>query len=221
MMQRMTLLNEGAAARRQRGVVMFIALIVMVALSLAAVALVRSVDTTNAVIGNLSFRMASILPGNLAVESAAAALFPDADIANVAHIADKTNDLPAENYFAWFQNTDDRRGVPAVLQKKSTAQALSKTLHDPTTQTDMAYVIERMCHQAGAPTGYGPADVSPPAPPPPAGPQGNCDLLLSKQPLGTTLGDPQISLPSPPFYRVTIRVDGPQNTTSFLQAMLQ
>ena len=56
----------------QRGVVLFIALIVMVALSLAAVALVRSIDTTNAVIGNLGFRMSSILPANLAVESATA-----------------------------------------------------------------------------------------------------------------------------------------------------
>jgi type IV pilus assembly protein PilX len=212
MMQRMPLLNERAPARRQRGVVMFIALIVMVALSLAAVALVRSVDTTNAVIGNLSFRMASILPGNLAVESAAAALFPDADIANVAHIPDKTNDLPAENYFASFQHSDDPRGVPAVLQKKSTAQALSKTLHDPSTQTDMAYVIERMCKSSGPPLSSGPGDPVP---------GGSCDLLLSKQPLGTTLGDPQIKIPAPPYYRVTIRVDGPQNTASFLQAMLQ
>jgi type IV pilus assembly protein PilX len=213
MMQPMTLLNGRASARRQRGVVMFIALIVMVALSLAAVALVRSVDTTNAVIGNLSFRMASVLPGNLAVESAAAALFPDADIANVAHIPDKTNDLPAENYFASWQNTDDRRGVPLVLQKKSTAQALAKTLHDPTTQTDMAYVIERMCGYAGPPLSNLPTD--------PVTPGSSCDLLLSKQPLGTTLGDPQIKLPAAPYYRVTIRVDGPQNTASFLQAMLQ
>ena len=37
---------------RQRGVVLFIALIVMVAMSLAAIALMRSVDTTTAVIGS-------------------------------------------------------------------------------------------------------------------------------------------------------------------------
>ncbi len=63
--------------RRQRGVVLFIALIVMVAMSLAAIALIRSVDTTNILIGNLAFRQASILPANLAVEQAAAALFTD------------------------------------------------------------------------------------------------------------------------------------------------
>ena len=68
---------------RQRGVVLFIALIVMVAMSLAAIALIRSVDTTNILIGNLAFRQASILPANIAVEQAAAALFADAAIGGV------------------------------------------------------------------------------------------------------------------------------------------
>src|ERR1700758_5529421 len=54
----------------QRGVVLFIALIVMVVMSLAAIALMRSVDTTTAVIGNIAFRQASILPGNFAIEDA-------------------------------------------------------------------------------------------------------------------------------------------------------
>jgi hypothetical protein len=198
--------NGPALWRRQGGVVLFIALIVMVALSLAAIALVRSVDTTNAVVGNLAFRMASILPGNLAVETAAAALFPDADIASVAHIPDKTNDLPAENYFASWQNSDDPlTGVPSVLQKKSTAYALAKTLSDATTKTDIAYVIERMCQNPGDP----------------ADPGAKCELLVSNISPGTTVGDTQINVPPSPYYRVTIRVDGPQNTASFLQAMLR
>ena len=68
----------------QRGVVLFIALIVMVVMSLAAVALMRSVDTTTAVIGNLAFRQASILPANYAIEDAAAGLFDDANPAFIA-----------------------------------------------------------------------------------------------------------------------------------------
>jgi len=64
-----------ALARRQQGVVMFVALIVMVAMALAALALIRSVDTTTAVVGNLGFRQASVLPANAAVEEAVAALF--------------------------------------------------------------------------------------------------------------------------------------------------
>ena len=192
-------------SKRQRGVVLFIALIVMVAMSLAAIALVRSVDTTNAVVGNLSFRIASILPGNLAVEQAAARLFPNADVAAVAHIPNKNANLLAENYYASWQQSDDARGVPAVLQKKSTAYAQAQTLSDATTKTDMTYVIERMCQNPGDPA----LDAT------------KCDVLLPIASPGTTVGDQQLSLPPVPYYRVTIRVDGPQNTASFLQAMLR
>jgi type IV pilus assembly protein PilX len=192
-------------ARGQRGVVMFIALIVMVALSLAAIALVRSVDTTNAVVGNLSFRLASILPGNFAVEKAAAALFPNADIASAVRISDvqKYNDFPAENYFATRQ-PDDARGIPNTLLKKTAFDGAGLTKYtDPATSTEIRYVIERMCSVAGAPA------------------IGNCDLLPSKLPSGMTGGKGAIPLPREPYYRVTIRVDGPQNTASFLQAMLK
>jgi Tfp pilus assembly protein PilX len=192
--------------RQQRGVVMFVALIVMVALSLAAIALVRSVDTTTAVIGNLSFRLASILPGNQGIENAASALFADADILNAVRIPDHTADYPAENYFASRQ-AEDSRGIPTLLQKKSNFDGAGLTkVTDPSTSTEIRYVIERMC------TGAGPATPALPA---------GCDMLPPKVNPGTTINDPSIPLPTAPFYRVTIRVDGPQNTASFLQASLR
>src|ERR1700757_3799931 len=82
----------------QRGVVLFIALIVMVVMSLAGIALMRSVDTTSAVIGNLAFRQASILPANYAIEDAAAGLFSDANFNTPPRIADVRVSTPAENY---------------------------------------------------------------------------------------------------------------------------
>ncbi|HXX83796.1 MAG TPA: hypothetical protein VEN29_07400 [Casimicrobiaceae bacterium] len=192
---------------RQRGVVLFIALIVMVAMSLAAIALVRSVDTTNAVIGNLAFRMASVLPGNLGVEKAAAGLFQDADIAGVLRIPDHNADWAPENYFASLQPGEDARGVPAKLQKKSAYPFAVLTASDTTNplgqQTEIRYMIERMCSAPGAPT------------------IATCDMLPPKVNPGTTIGDASLTLPSVPLYRVTIRVDGPQNTASFLQAMLK
>ena len=54
-----------------------------------------------------------------------------------------------------------------------------------------------------------------------------CDMLPPKQNPGTTVHDCSVDpggcpkLNPIPFYRVTIRVDGPQNSTSFLQAMLR
>jgi type IV pilus assembly protein PilX len=194
--------------RRQHGVVLFIALIVMVAMSLAAIALIRSVDTTNAIVGNLAFRMASILPANASIEQAAAALFPDADAAGLGAIPDKTADLPAQNYYARRLPGEDARGVPVLLQKSSTASLLPKQFdaNETTTaaiNTHVTYLIERMCLAVGAPT------------------TGNCDLVPPKGNPGDTLGDANFGGTSVPFYRVTVRVDGPQNTASFVQAMLK
>jgi Tfp pilus assembly protein PilX len=207
-----------APSWRQRGVVLFVALIVMVAMSLAAIALIRSVDTTNAIIGNLAFRLASILPANAGVEQAAGALFSDADIASIVHIPDKNVSVPAQNYFACRQglggcggSPEDARGVPAVLQKKSTASALTKQFDacdtpaacSASTDSKVTYIIERMCLAAGPPT------------------TGNCDLVPPKGNPGDTLGDAGAAAVSVPFYRVTVRVDGPKNTASFVQAMLK
>ena len=192
------------SVRRQDGIVLFIALIVMVALSLAGVALVRSVETTTAVVGNLAFRQAALLPANLAVEEAAAALFKDAAKTGVPTITDKANDLPAQNYFASRQPGEDARGVPLKLQKKANFDLPRILYADKDKYFEVRYMIERSCMAAG------PATV------------GNCDMMPPKQGAGTTVGDTAPpSLPQIPFYRLSVRVDGPQNTTAFLQAMLR
>jgi hypothetical protein len=206
-------LDKTSPIGRQQGVVLFIALIVMVAMSLAAIALIRSVDTTNLLIGNLAFRQSSILPANLAVEQAAAALFADAALTGVPTI-DPTTDLPAENYYSTWQANDDARGVPKPLQTKGDwgSFGLAKQLVDTGTGINIRYVIERMC-LAGA-NGLQPSPQF-------------CDMLPPKQNPGTTVHDCSVDpggcpkLNPIPFYRVTIRVDGPQNSTSFLQAMLR
>ena len=193
-----------AARPTQRGIVLIIALIVMVALSFAGVALVRAVETTTAVVGNLAFRQAAISPANLAVETATAALFADAAPGGVALIADKTNNLPAQNYYASRQPGEDVRGIPVQLQKKAN-YTLPRILYaDAAQYFEVRYVIERSCIAAG-----------------PATP-GNCDMMPPKQGTGTTVGDTAPpALPQIPFYRLTVRVDGPKNTTAFLQAMLR
>jgi hypothetical protein len=198
----------------QRGVVLFIALIVMVAMSLAAIALMRSVDTTSAVIGNLAFRQASILPANYGIEDAAAGLFNDANLGNLARIADVRVDTPTENYYATHSQIagwDDQYGVPQPLQTKPPPTwPRAKT---DGAQNTVTYITERMCNP-NAPVI--PADKS----------AANtwCDMMPPKQSPGTTINDPMAAiLSAQPFYRVTVRVDGPPgtNTVSFAQAMLR
>ena len=200
-----------AYPQRERGLVLFVALIVMVVMSLAGLALIRSIDTTNLVIGNLAFRQSSILAANFAVEDAGTGLFSSVDPAGTGQIPDLTQDWPQWNYFATYQKSDDPRGVPAQVQKASNF-TLTRVLNDGLvngvagTNNTIRYVIERMC------TATGPAAAN------------TCDMMPPKQAPGDTINDnPAIPLPKIPFYRVTIRVDGPPktNTVSFVQAMLR
>lgn len=201
-MTRARISQRPSLRQQQRGVVMFIALIVLVAMALAALALIRAVDTTTAVVGNLGFRQASILPANVAVEEAVAALFERAPPLGLANTTAKNVNHSAENYYATKQPGEDSRGVPKDLQVRG-AFGLGKTLK-PDPDNTVTYVIERMCAEAKI------ADAT------------HCDMMPPKLGAGTTVGDPSTpTLPTIPFYRLTVRVEGPRNTTSFVQVMLR
>jgi type IV pilus assembly protein PilX len=53
----------------ERGVVLLVALIILVALTLAGVALIRSVDTANIIAGNLSFRESAVHAGERSTQN--------------------------------------------------------------------------------------------------------------------------------------------------------
>jgi Tfp pilus assembly protein PilX len=196
--------------RRERGVVLFIALLVMVALSLAGVALLRSADTATTVAGNLAFKQAAAAAVDRSVEQAVQVLFdpqPDHTIGSPV-IADKTVDNIDQNYFS------------RVRLKAGSIPEIPDELHSPTALTDAGlkpdlvpidaggnktyYVIERMCANPGAAFGN------------------NCNLSAAA--LGADAGtqhyDP-LSREGDAFYRVTVRVDGPRNTVVYAQAFLQ
>jgi type IV pilus assembly protein PilX len=209
--------HPSRSAAHQRGVVLFIALIVMVAMSLAAIALLRSVDTTSQVIANLAFRQASILPANLAIEDAAAGLFVDS---GGPRIMDVTKDDSTNNYYATHNQTWDSKakpsvpdGVPPPLWTKTAAAALTHQLPTDSSGNLVTYVIERMCNpDVAAPGNDGSGKAS----------EGWCDLGTPKGGGKHTINEAAaFNFPPQPFYRVTVRVDGPQNTVSFLQAMLR
>lgn len=213
----MTLHKRRSLARRagppgQRGIVLFIALIAMVVLTLAGVALVRSVDTSQGVAGNLAFRQASIAPVNQAIESAIDALFKSKTINTIA------NDS-AHNYYAFLQAGEKANGVPAVLSgdystmsTAYTGASLPSPFVDGLTKYEVRYVIERVCiptvmdapNSGAATTQY-------------------CDLLPPKvSPAGTDNEVKRIPLPPIPHYRVTVRVDLPNtNTVTYAQAFLR
>jgi type IV pilus assembly protein PilX len=193
---------------RQRGVVLFIALIAMVILMLAGVALVRSVESSTSVAGNLAFRQASIAPVNQKIEEAVSKLFTKP----IAPIVDKTTTDAAQGYYASLQAGEKANGVPAVLSgtyaNMTTAYAaagLPAPYVDGVTNLEVRSVIERICLADGAAT------------------TANCDLMPPKvSPAGTDNEVKRIPLPPIPHFRVTVRVDIPNtNTVSYAQAFLR
>src|SRR3954469_13437461 len=96
---------------RERGVVLFIALIVLVALMLASVSLVRSVDTANIIAGNLAFKQASVQAADFGIETEAAAL--PTIITTTGVNTDVTPTGGSPNY--WYYGTrraTDANGAP-------------------------------------------------------------------------------------------------------------
>ncbi|MBS0319210.1 MAG: pilus assembly PilX N-terminal domain-containing protein [Proteobacteria bacterium] len=206
--------RQPASRAQQRGVALFIALIIMVAMSLAGVALIRATDATTSVVGNIAFRQSSLLAANWAIEQATSAVYSDESRTGSALITDTKADDAANNYYATYQdyaatpapestttsNPNIPQGIPAVLQKKS---AYPFVPYVDASKNEVRYVIERMCRLPGT------ADAT------------YCDMMPPKKGSGTTITNTSVSLGTAPLFRVTVRVDGPSNTgTSFVQAWL-
>lgn len=184
---------RGACARRERGLVLLIAIVATIALAYAGIALVRAVATDVAVGTNLAARQQATFAASVAVERAVDALFG-------AGAIDPALDDRAHHYFASRQGGEDRRGVPVVVQ----------TLADYPPEFDVIdagdgflvrHVIERLCLLPGD------AAIA------------NC--TLSPPSVAAAIGPaPPGEPPRTPFYRVTIRADGPSSTATFVQVML-
>jgi Tfp pilus assembly protein PilX len=198
--------SRGSHPRRQRGVVLFIALLVMVALSLAGIALIRSMDTATIVAGNLAFKQSAAAAVDRSIEQAVEALFAPTKPTPV--IADKTADNIAQNYFASVRLKAG--SIPEVPDELQSVTAFTGAgLNTALVATDEAgnrsyYVIERMCANPGAAVGS------------------NCNLSTAA--LGADAGTQHyeaLSRAGDAYYRVTVRVEGPRNTVAYAQAFLK
>ena len=133
--------------RRERGVVLFIALIVLVAMSLAGIALIRGVDTANLIAGNLAFKQGATLAGDLAVEQARTLL-----LGQTASALQNDNLGTGTSYY-WANSqvaiTDFTGSTTSTADDYNWANAASTT--DASGNT-IQYVIHRLCDTAGNPS---------------------------------------------------------------------
>jgi type IV pilus assembly protein PilX len=188
---------------RVRGAVLFIALIVLVAMSLAGIAIMRSVDTTTLIAGNLAFKQGTMQSSDNGVEQAYQWLL-------------------ANRPTLWSSNAGQgyNSGYATPTWTNAATWASAVTVGTDAAGNTISYQIHRMCNCADTtysgtsavcpvgnqcaldnPTGTG-------APPPPAA----GDSFTVGAP--GYLQDPRV------YYRITVRTQGPRSTVSYIQAMV-
>ena len=192
---------------RQQGVVLLVALTVLVAMSLAGVALIRSVDTAALVSGNIAFRSAGVQVADRGVQEALGWLMQTRKF-NPTQLY---NDVSAQGYYSsrvlpepdWY---DDQTWQGALPINGGMTDASGNQIY---------YIIHRMCTV------------------PNAAPQANVGSTINDCPqfypsaLGSTLTGQSYAIGSPRYnslpqnyYRITTRVVGPRNNITITQTTI-
>lgn len=196
--------------RSQSGVALIISLIVLVGLSLAGIALVRSVDTASMIAGNLAFRNSATTAGDSGVEAARTWLMANSG----ALIADNA----AQGYYATSQDSLDITGnkTPTVTSDNvawsgGAGAASAKCVTVDAAGNTACYVIHRLCNSAGA------IDAA------------TCSTMQAVKggssmggirPMTTYQERSWTEIATMAYYRVTVRIAGPRNTISYIQAFV-
>ncbi len=195
---------------RQRGVVLFLALIILLAMSMAAISMFRSVDTGSMVAGNLAFKQSALLSADGAVEQAR--------IWVMGNITSLNADNPANGYYASRQDSLDLLGTRTPgnyvddvdWDGKNTAAATKAFVLpvDAVSGNQVSYIIHRLCDITGSVNAAAQACVVASSASE-GSTQGAVDY--SRQPLTST---------NAPYFRITARILGPRQTVSYVQTTI-
>jgi Tfp pilus assembly protein PilX len=201
-----------AGAQRERGVVLLIALIVLVAMTLAGIGMMRSIDSGTMVAGNIGFREAAVATADTGVESARAWL--------IANQATLDTDNAAAGYYSTRQDALDMTGNMTTGGHDGvnwggsdpTQNVTAFTLGTVDTSGNAVfYLIHRMCSNTGSIN--------------PSSNVGQNCAFTSQSATGSTQSSPDYSsygltTAVHPYYRITVRVNGAKNTVSYVQAVV-
>ncbi|SFN49034.1 Tfp pilus assembly protein PilX [Formivibrio citricus] len=205
---------------KEQGISLLIAMIALVVISLAAAALIRTVDTATIISGNLAFKQSATTSGENAVIQANKWItdnLPTADMPGNGFYATTSSMATTNGYSASMSHYSMMSNDATWAAGKSAGALVADCYGNMTTNIDCSgnqirYIIERMCKNPGA------ADES------------HC--LLGAAPAGT--GSRKVSGigaggaggegPPPtagsPVYRITARIVGPRNTVSYIQTFV-
>jgi hypothetical protein len=196
----------------QRGTVLLLTLIILVVLLLGGVALVRSFDTTLLTAGNIAFKRDLVNQGERVVP-----LVLNLFQTGVLKTAEARGANNQTNNYSAAILPSSPQGVPLALLDNSAFTTVGATGNDIVVaqgqNVKIRYVIDRMCNAQGLDTTLGAAGciLS----------DGNLsDAVDVNNPSGAEFagldGKPG-AVPQQVVYRISVRVDGPRNTQTFLQ----
>jgi Tfp pilus assembly protein PilX len=185
------------SASSQRGVVLIFTLIVLLILTIGAVALLRSTNSSLFSAGNLAFRRDLVNQGEQAVSNVLNQFKTGG-----ALVSATSNSLASANYSASMLATN-QQGVPLALLNATTFGTVGLTANDivgATPDVVIRYVIDRMCTTSGPSSAAICVQSS-------AAPTGGTAVAIAAP----------ITPPTATVYRLSVRVSGPRSTQVFLQ----
>jgi type IV pilus assembly protein PilX len=195
--------SPGPGRLRQQGIALMMALIVLVAMTLAGIALMRSVDTTSIIAGNLAFQQSATHSADLGTETALTWLQTNNNPALWLHV--KAQGYAASRQDPAANQTWDAFWT-AVLANPANPQVVTLP-QSATTGNTVSYAIQRLCNGTGDPTS----------------PSVDCSVPQSSGSSAgnsKTAGTVALLYNSAIYYRITVRVAGPRNTVSYVQTIV-
>lgn len=223
-------MNPRSARRRcgiikrqaQAGMVMMVALIILIAMTLGGLALMRSMDTTNLIAGNMAFQQAATHSADAGIEAAVAWLETTKPTNNGTGLYDS---IPSTGYTASSTNNAASARGAAFWAALSPAGVCSLPMVNSTTCStapgtpdasgnNISFMIQRLCNGTGDPNNNAGCGS------PPAG-----SINTSATNTGNNEGAGEdvvdaVGSSTSMYYRITVRVAGPRNTESYVQAIV-
>jgi Tfp pilus assembly protein PilX len=189
--------RAGPGARRERGIVLYVALIVLIVMALVGIAMMRGSGTGISIAGNLTMKQNATNVGDIGTEAARAWLMTQ-------NAGTLSNDQVGY-YSYWGAGSDVD---PSQL---NWANSVLVTADDGTGNA-VRYIVHRLCATANM------------APNNPA--QQCADVNATGDATGQSHGGlgypgPGPSISGQPFYRISSQVIGPKNTVSYIQVVMQ
>lgn len=194
------MLNPSSSGARQRGVVLIVALIMLVAMTMGGIALISAVYTSSLAAGNIAFQQSATFSGDAGIEAGITWIEKNTKDTTLhfnsfpnGYVALREDPAPGQNWHAFW----------TVL---TSAQKIKSLGPADASGNEVAYVIQRLCNGEGAPTSAIACATA------------QASTAASGNTKGA--GMVEIRFDGQVYYRITSRVTGPRSTVSYVQVVV-